>query len=683
MYSKTNSRFKKLRSLYLLTTLFLLGCNQAFSYSLSSSDLITETDFFSTYKTSKEDKFFHALISDCYYNKKKDCVQRILETEEKKNFKAYKTLIKSMLVKNIYDQPKAYEFLKIFRKELTDSDLKKLIRGKNSKKWIYENFKILNDQLEDLSFENPNLLCSLKEKPNFIEKQLKKISKSPERFKMNFSSHPCGIDSFVYLKDYKKEKDKLNSGKNLSEFKYQKLQKKAALRYYKAIKKKAPKEFWDFVFKANKYTQELVLRNIFFRREYKKIAYLKKTDFSRVFPEAMLYVAKAFLYKGEHEKLEKLVTQIDFEKSLWAEEILMSLSASRIRRNKFSEAKVSLEMLLKFHENLRLSGLYWLYVINKTLGLEIENRVIIKQIEESYSFTYYGLKIMSQEKGVDYLSKFLNDDEVKVKKLSLSDGEIKKFLLYYSGGFEKLFTLHLKSMKEKMKIKELALFSILLKRQGMQLDAIKLLEHVWEVDESFRQQPFYSVSYPFVFKKEYEAAVKKLKYVGVAEAMAISRQESAFNPKAQSGSGAKGLMQVISSTGKEVARSLRLRTYKSSKSLFNPAINTKIGSKYLDKLIHSSKGYLPYALASYNAGPGNLYRWSSHRPGVQDLRKGFNHETYTPIEELWIEEMPWSETRFYVKAVLRNLGLYRLLLDQRGGFNCEFYWMCNKNGEKL
>jgi soluble lytic murein transglycosylase len=93
-------------------------------------------------------------------------------------------------------------------------------------------------------------------------------------------------------------------------------------------------------------------------------------------------------------------------------------------------------------------------------------------------------------------------------------------------------------------------------------------------------------------------------------------------------------------------------------------------------LIVSSKGYVPYALASYNAGPGNLFRWSKLRPGVQDLRKGFDVKTYGAFDEIWVEELPWSETRFYVKAVLRNFGLYRLLSDQSGGFSCDFYWIC-------
>jgi hypothetical protein len=684
MYTKTNGRCKSLRILHLLVFIALgIWSQTALTYALSSSEILSNKDFFSQYKISDFDKNMHSLIKDCYYSKGKDCIERLSKAVEDNKFKPYLNLLKAMFFKSFSNQEEGFLFLNKVKSKLDSGDLKKIIANKGAKDWLEKNFKALSSEIETLVFERPNVLCSLSDNKEFVIKQLEKLSKSPERFSLNFSKHPCDLDTFVYLKDLKKEKDRLSEGKYFGDFKYEKLQRKAALRIYKSAKRKKGQAFWSSVFKSNAYTQELILKNVFYRREYTKLASLKKSQFKKMTPEASMYVAKSYLYMGEDDKLESLTDALDFTQSEWSEEILLALAVSQIKKEKFTQAKKTLEKLLKYHVNLRLSGLYWMWVLNKKLGLDIENREIVKQIEKQYSFTYYGLRILSLEKGSDYLKKFLEKKEVSVSRLSLKNSEVKKFLNYHSGGFRELFSLYFNSVKERMKPEELALFAMILERMGSRLHAIKTLEEAWELDESLRVQPFFSVSYPYPFEEQVKQSVTKLRHVTEPLVLAIARQESAFNPKAQSGSGAKGLMQVISLTGREVAKSLRLKNYRGSRSLFDPAINLKIGAKYLDRLTASSKGYLPYALASYNAGPGNLYRWSSLRPGVQDLRKGLNHEAYTPIEELWVEELPWSETRFYVKAVLRNLGLYRLLLNENAAFSCEFYWMCGENEKKL
>ena len=683
MYSKTNSRCKNFRILYILSLFALLFYQQAFSYSLSSTELLSNKDFFAQYKPNKLDKLIHGLISDCYDNKKSNCIDRLVDAVNNKKLKFYESLFKEMFFKSFSKQKKGFEFLEAIKSDLKSEDIQKIVSNASAMEWFNSNFDFLKKELVKLVLEHPNVLCRIKEQKDFIKDQLQKLSMDKERFSLDLSKHPCGIDTYVYLKDLKKEQDRIDAGHFYGNFKYKKLQKKAALNVYKSIKRKKTSAFWNSVFKANPYTQEFILRNIFFRKEYTKISYLKTPQFKKISPQALMYVAKAYLYKGEDKKLEALGRVLNFEKSEWSEEILLSLAVSQMKKEKYTEAKKSLEKLLKNHVNLRLSGLYWTWVINRILGLEIENREVINQVGKQYAFTYYGLNILTKEKGVDHLDSFLKTRNVKVNRLSLEDQEVKKLLNYYSGNFTKLFSLYFNYIKDKMNPEELALFAILLERMGNRLHAIKTLEFAWEIDESLRVQPFFGISYSNPFKARVKKSVNKLRYVEESLVIAVMRQESAFNPEALSSSGARGLMQVISLTGKEIARSLRLRSYRGSKSLFNPTVNLKIGAKYLDRLLVSSKGYLPYALASYNAGPGNLYRWSSLRPGVQDLRKGLNHRDYTPIEELWLEELPWSETRFYVKAVLRNLGLYRLLLNQKTGFACEFYWMCGQDEKKM
>jgi soluble lytic murein transglycosylase len=126
---------------------------------------------------------------------------------------------------------------------------------------------------------------------------------------------------------------------------------------------------------------------------------------------------------------------------------------------------------------------------------------------------------------------------------------------------------------------------------------------------------------------------------------ALIRQESTFNPRVKSQAGARGLMQILPSTGRLLARQERVR-YDIS-DLYDPEINIRYGTRYLKDVLGSFGGRVDYALASYNAGPHRVRRWTG-----MDL---------TIPSEVFIEEIPFDETRDYVKLVLRNEMLYRRL----------------------
>jgi soluble lytic murein transglycosylase len=126
---------------------------------------------------------------------------------------------------------------------------------------------------------------------------------------------------------------------------------------------------------------------------------------------------------------------------------------------------------------------------------------------------------------------------------------------------------------------------------------------------------------------------------------ALIRQESTFNPRVRSHAGARGLMQILPSTGRLLARQERLR-YREA-DLYDPEINIRYGTRYLKDVLGSFGGRVDYALASYNAGPHRVKRWTG-----MDL---------TIPSEVFIEEIPFDETRDYVKLVLRNEMLYRRL----------------------
>jgi len=123
---------------------------------------------------------------------------------------------------------------------------------------------------------------------------------------------------------------------------------------------------------------------------------------------------------------------------------------------------------------------------------------------------------------------------------------------------------------------------------------------------------------------------------------AIMRQESRFDPSAESGSGAKGLMQLMPATAKSVADS-------DEPDMNDPATNLELGQRYLAQLLSSSRvdNNLLSLLIAYNAGPGNLNKWKKRWHKIDD-----------PL--LFIELLPSGETRSYVEHVLANYWIYRL-----------------------
>jgi soluble lytic murein transglycosylase len=126
----------------------------------------------------------------------------------------------------------------------------------------------------------------------------------------------------------------------------------------------------------------------------------------------------------------------------------------------------------------------------------------------------------------------------------------------------------------------------------------------------------------------------------------LIRQESMFNTRARSGVGALGLMQVMPNTGTQVARGLGIAGFQPSR-LTEPSLNLRIGTKYLADQIRSHNGRLVDAIASYNAGPQRLTRWRQF-PEYADT-------------EIFIERIPFEETRNYVKIVQQNARIYREL----------------------
>jgi peptidoglycan lytic transglycosylase len=125
---------------------------------------------------------------------------------------------------------------------------------------------------------------------------------------------------------------------------------------------------------------------------------------------------------------------------------------------------------------------------------------------------------------------------------------------------------------------------------------------------------------------------------------ALIRQESEFNPGVVSHANAYGLMQLLPRTGKGTAKQVGLHNYKTD-SLLDPTINIELGTKYFREMVDHFGGQVEYALAAYNAGSSRVEDWKSSG-------------NYRDIEE-FVESIPFTETREYVQAIVRNAEVYK------------------------
>jgi soluble lytic murein transglycosylase len=168
---------------------------------------------------------------------------------------------------------------------------------------------------------------------------------------------------------------------------------------------------------------------------------------------------------------------------------------------------------------------------------------------------------------------------------------------------------------------------------------------------------YFAVDIPTLPREYWEALFPRpywgdLKKFSVANSLdpylvaSLIRQESEFNPIAVSRANAVGLMQLLPKTGKLVAHQEKLKRYNASE-LYTPTVNLELGTRYFRGMVDQFGGSFEYALAAYNAGSDRVQEW---------LGQG----KYRDPEE-FVESIPFTETREYVQAIMRNASVYRQL----------------------
>src|SRR5581483_4245570 len=157
----------------------------------------------------------------------------------------------------------------------------------------------------------------------------------------------------------------------------------------------------------------------------------------------------------------------------------------------------------------------------------------------------------------------------------------------------------------------------------------------------------YALRYLMPFRDQFTAAARE-QALDAALLFGLARQESRFNASIVSSAGAIGLMQLMPATARWVAKQLGKADYRPG-DISDVAVNTQFGAFYFRYCLDKLERLPALAAAAYNAGPGRAQSWRAS----------------VPLEgAIWVETIPFNETRDYVKKVLANAMFYARELDQ-------------------
>lgn len=365
--------------------------------------------------------------------------------------------------------------------------------------------------------------------------------------------------------------------------------------------------------------------------------------------------------KPEYKMFQKLIAsskkplippvsrQIPYRANLDLEAFVKALS--QYLKQDYNEALLQWKELLKNYPQttIKLRTKFWMARSAQRTEYGTQAETLYKEIIQELPFSYYAL-LASWKSGID-LARMI---DLEVPQTSTSNPLLNPVELSAIQRAEKLLryqapelaSIELENVKSNGSMSnEFLVYYVLLNHLASNhLFAFRGLS---ELSNRGFKGFFSSYGQKFYFPTTYLNQIKPIadaQNVDPLLILSIIKQESAFNFQAISSANAFGLMQIIPPTARDLDSQLNLL------SLFQPDSNIRLGVKYVRQLLNRYKGNVIYALAGYNAGPGNSDRWLK------------NTDQSLPPEEI-IEQITFRETRDYVQNILRNYYWYNRRLN--------------------
>jgi soluble lytic murein transglycosylase len=331
------------------------------------------------------------------------------------------------------------------------------------------------------------------------------------------------------------------------------------------------------------------------------------------------------------------------------------------RLKDYSSAQAEFERLLAQSQIglLELPARYWLWRSLQTQNIEGAKEQQ-EELIRKFPFSYYGLRARIEANGGFVEWKIEKAKEKLSSKVWLSEGERltwKRVQALLKAGWLEEAQKELADLPAVSKSGDKAIRALLWAAAGQFTASSRLANEAWDEAPELRVTSLVQAAYPQVFPDlvQAQAAKRKLDPMLVRS---LIKQESGFNPRALSSSNAMGLMQLMMPTAREMAQELKLGAMAKAEDVQVPARNVQMGSLYLSRLLNKYSGSVPLALAGYNAGPARIDRWMKLRASLKGIAE---RRSSQPDDEIWFDELPYQETSVYVKAILRNLIIYKML----------------------
>jgi soluble lytic murein transglycosylase len=334
------------------------------------------------------------------------------------------------------------------------------------------------------------------------------------------------------------------------------------------------------------------------------------------------------------------------------------------RLKDYSRAASQFEKLIAVPdlEKYHLESLYWAWRSYQKADRK-DASTYAQRLMTEYPLTYFGLRARAESNEGTLNWEGLADKDSKPRRVSMSLTENQsrnheRFLQLLKAGWLQEAREELKALPQPVTALQKVLYANYWAAALNHYQSIKTLNEAWDQDSSLRNKTFIEEAFPREFSEHVNKQASEFS-LSPEIIYALIRQESSFRPDVKSPANAAGLMQIVPITAKDIARYLRYKKpLRIPQDLFEPALNVRFGASYLKRMVRAFDGHLPLALAAYNAGIGRMRRWLNSRSDIGvDERK----LTSSVESEIWIDEMPWSETRYYVKAILRNYLIYQWL----------------------
>ena len=378
--------------------------------------------------------------------------------------------------------------------------------------------------------------------------------------------------------------------------------------------------------------------------------------------QARFFIGKMHEEKKRYSKATKYYTELVSKSSdEYAERAAWQLGWMNYTIGNFKKAYDYFDnSVRKYPSGLFIeSSMFWSAKSAKQLKHMDLAQQIFTSVNMTFPYTYYGIRAGEMKPGKKFFPEILREEELPLATPILSTDAH----FHHSRGVELSATGFYEDAR--LEIKKLEITTrknisgvLWLTKLYNDAHAYSDTMRVMQLYKNFKTKllekdltkNFWKNFYPLAYAKAIHDNAKIFN-VDPYFVKGLIRQESLFNSQVQSRAGAIGLMQIMPETGRVLYANSKKSEPFNTTILFNPETNIQLGIQYIDQLNKRFKKNRTHILISYNAGPHNLKKWLKRFSHLQD-------------PDVFIESIPYPETRKYVKKVLRNYGIYQSLYSK-------------------